>query len=511
MVGPRAKLLFGVLTLCILFFSTFTLGANVDVQGDGTIVENDDEGIVNFVNNYNSLIHLFWEGSDGKAVKMAVLSRSGSVGLNTFPNHVFFATFDAEATQRVNPSQVIVEEGVDYYAFGPVHGHISPLPVAKETAAPVAVARPIHHSVKLLNSRTTAVSAKFRSLIPEPIKIWYENNQGGSFQGSLSLGKEYTLNTYEGHVFFFTNEEKTVEFARHVMRKDQVLYLVSDPKSPAPAELLAHTAREQEFMAQYLKRNGIQWRHYFGPNGPRPPPSLFMWPASHIGQVHTVTSTEGYWTCRGPKKICQTTPSVNLELQVVSTAPKAFIIENFLSDFEVDEIISIAQPQIKVSTVGNKDGGGARQDSTRTSHNAWVGRRASVIVESLFVRAEHLLRIERLDQKNTEDMQVVHYEHGQKYDSHHDWGVSGYPESRFITLLLYLSDMVDPVAGGETAFPKGADGAGFKVHPGKGSAVLFYNLLEDGNGDDLALHAALPIVRGEKWLANFWVWDPQRR
>ena len=75
----------------------------------------------------------------------------------------------------------------------------------------------------------------------------------------------------------------------------QVLYLVSDPKSPAPAELLAHTAREQEFMAQYLKRNGIQWRHYFGPNGPRPPPSLFMWPASHIGQVHTVTSTEGYW------------------------------------------------------------------------------------------------------------------------------------------------------------------------------------------------------------------------
>jgi len=26
---------------------------------------------------------------------------------------------------------------------------------------------------------------------------------------------------------------------------------------------------------------------------------------------------------------------------------------------------------------------------------------------------------------------------------------------------------------------------GFKVEPKKGSAVLFYNLLEDGNGDDL--------------------------
>ena len=36
-------------------------------------------------------------------------------------------------------------------------------------------------------------------------------------------------------------------------------------------------------------------------------------------------------------------------------------------------------------------------------------------------------------------------------------------------------------------------GAGIKVSPKKGSAVLFYNLLEDGNGDDLALHAALPV------------------
>ena len=106
---------------------------------------------------------------------------------------------------------------------------------------------------------------------------------------------------------------------------------------------------------------------------------------------------------------------------------------------------------------------------------------------------------------------MVHYINGQKYDAHHDWGVHGYPNSRFITLLLYLTDMEHPQAGGETAFPKGgADGKGFKVRPVKGNAVLFYNLLEDGNGDDLALHAALPVFAGEKWLANFWVWDPHR-
>ena len=45
---------------------------------------------------------------------------------------------------------------------------------------------------------------------------------------------------------------------------------------------------------------------------------------------------------------------------------------------------------------------------------------------------------------------MVHYSVGQKYDSHHDWGVSGYAESRYITLLLYLTDMPSPHAGGET-------------------------------------------------------------
>jgi prolyl 4-hydroxylase len=38
--------------------------------------------------------------------------------------------------------------------------------------------------------------------------------------------------------------------------------------------------------------------------------------------------------------------------------------------------------------------------------------------------------------------------------------------------------------------------------------VLFYNLLEDGNADVNTLHAALPVIEGDKWLANFWIWDP---
>lgn len=157
---------------------------------------------------------------------------------------------------------------------------------------------------------------------------------------------------------------------------------------------------------------------------------------------------------------------------------------------------------------------GAFESDVRTSSNAWLSREHSQVTETLFRRAADLLQIDEVHLKRSdsaEDMQVVHYINGQKYDAHHDWGVSGYPESRLVTLLLYLTDQEDRHAGGETSFPKGRDGKGFKIHPGKGNAVLFYNLLEDGNGDDLALHAALPVVRGEKWLANFWVWDPKMK
>ena len=116
--------------------------------------------------------------------------------------------------------------------------------------------------------------------------------------------------------------------------------------------------------------------------------------------------------------------------------------------------------------------------------------------------------------KNVEELQVLNYKVGQEYTSHHDFGASGRPEQRFITLLFYLNNQLSPNAGGETSFPKAVrndtEYKQFKIHPGKGNSVMFYSMLEDGNADDLSLHAALPVKEGEKWLCNFWVWDPHR-
>lgn len=375
--------------------------------------------------------------------------------------------------------------------------------------------RPHPNVVSIRGSRTTAQSAKFRSLSSRTLDIWFDNGADGSFQGSLKSGQETTTTTYAGHVFYFTlSKNKSHEVARFTMTPNQVFYVVyDDAEHSAKGEVVERTQRELAFMKEYYERTGIHWRANYGPDGPRPPPVLHMWNASAVGQVHKVTSKHGYWQCAS-KSDCQSKAAVPIDIEVISLAPRAFIIDNFLSDFEADHIIDAAKTKVKESTVGSHDGGGVFSSDTRTSRNTWISRNRDAVLNTISLRVADMLNVDEAllhTSRNAEDMQVVHYINKQKYDAHHDWGVSGYDESRFITVLLYLTDQADPGAGGETSFPKAGSGGGIKVVPKKGMAVLFYNLLEDGNGDDLSLHAALPVLRGEKWLANFWVWDPKRK
>jgi hypothetical protein len=97
------------------------------------------------------------------------------------------------------------------------------------TAPPVTeepvLSRP-HPSVRVIGMRSTAMAAKFRCLVPKT-EYYFEDGRGGSFQGVLSMGKETTTNTYEGHVFFFTEPgRKDKELARFEMNKNQVILLL---------------------------------------------------------------------------------------------------------------------------------------------------------------------------------------------------------------------------------------------------------------------------------------------
>ena len=50
----------------------------------------------------------------------------------------------------------------------------------------------------------------------------------------------------------------------------------------------------------------------------------------------------------------------------------------------------------------------------------------------------------------------------------------------------------------------------FSVRPTAGRAVLFYSQLPNGEPDPMALHGGCPVLEGDKWAANLWVWNTPR-
>jgi hypothetical protein len=135
--------------------------------------------------------------------------------------------------------------------------------------------------------------------------------------------------------------------------------------------------------------------------------------------------------------------------------------------------------------------------------------------------------------------------HVQDYDS------AGKGGNRFATVLLYMTDLEEN-AGGETVFPEtwnpetlederqsvrqaidnlrasgDAEAAGIKrdsweekmvatcrsklaVKPHRGRAVLFYSEHPNGEPDAMSKHGGCPVLSGEKWAANLWIWNTPR-
>ena len=104
-----------------------------------------------------------------------------------------------------------------------------------------------------------------------------------------------------------------------------------------------------------------------------------------------------------------------------------------------------------------------------------------------------------------EHLTVLHYLPGEQYRPHRDYlPPSALAErrpqagQRLRTACVYLNV---PSAGGETDFPQ----LGVRLTPKLGSAVIFDNLGDNGEPEPASLHAGLPVLAGEKWLATLWI------
>ena len=184
-------------------------------------------------------------------------------------------------------------------------------------------------------------------------------------------------------------------------------------------------------------------------------------------------------------------------------APRVVVFENLLSEAECDALIGLVEGKLQRATVVDDAGGGFLEHEHRTSDNAEFALGEHAVVAAIEARLAALLG---WPVENGEGLQVLRYGEGGEYRAHYDYfdatpgglqqmEVGG---QRVGTCVMYLSEVE---AGGGTRFPS----IGFEVRPRKGGAVFFADIDAFGAPDELTLHAGVPVVRGDKYVATKWL------
>jgi len=187
--------------------------------------------------------------------------------------------------------------------------------------------------------------------------------------------------------------------------------------------------------------------------------------------------------------------------------PWIIYIDNFISDEQCNKLSefghSIGYEQSR--DVGKKKFDGtydAVANNGRTSKNAWCSEKcmADPAVEQVLNKIKNATGIPIVNQ---EQLQLLRYEVGQFYRSHHDF-ISHHVERqsgpRILTFFLYLNDVPK---GGGTKFTD----LDITVFPKKGRALLWPSVLDSDLNtiEPLTHHEALSVEEGVKFGANAWI------
>ncbi|XP_059460547.1 probable prolyl 4-hydroxylase 3 isoform X2 [Corylus avellana] len=190
--------------------------------------------------------------------------------------------------------------------------------------------------------------------------------------------------------------------------------------------------------------------------------------------------------------------------EILAWEPRAFIYHNFLSKEECENLISLAKPHLKKSTVVDSTTGQSKDSRVRTSSGMFLRRGRDKLVRDVEKRIADFTFI---PVDHGEGLQILHYEVGQKYEPHFDYFLDEFNTKnggqRIATVLMYLSDVEE---GGETVFPAANKNfssvpwwdelsecakEGLSVKPKRGDALLFWSMRPDASLDPSSLHVAL--------------------
>ena len=190
-----------------------------------------------------------------------------------------------------------------------------------------------------------------------------------------------------------------------------------------------------------------------------------------------------------------TEPVLKKNMTKIHSSPNIYFIENFLNSSELiwfDTICTQHKHQFQSSFTEDDDDLKEVISEDRTSTYIHLTKSQDRVVRAVEQRASELVG---MSSENVEPLQIVHYTKGQHFDIHHDAGtlledfkVIGIQPTRIITLFIYLNNL--PPGQGHTEFPLLE---GVSVTPRKGGALLFCNVLENGEIDPRLAHRALPV------------------
>jgi len=141
------------------------------------------------------------------------------------------------------------------------------------------------------------------------------------------------------------------------------------------------------------------------------------------------------------------------------------VVDNFLSEEEAREVISLYGLAVSKSTVIGPGGNSITHDH-RTSSDTLIAIDSSPLVESLTYRAATLFG---LPVSHAEIFSLTRYQHGEYYKGHFDHDGS-MKADRLYTLLIYLNGLT-PEEGGGTCFEK----LNLVVQPVCGRAIVWNN------------------------------------
>jgi prolyl 4-hydroxylase len=191
-----------------------------------------------------------------------------------------------------------------------------------------------------------------------------------------------------------------------------------------------------------------------------------------------------------------------------SLPPWVITFENFLTPEECQALIDLGHEYVyersedvgEIKFDGSHDG---VQSESRTSENAWCSNFAGCRKREMpTLIHDRMSKVMEIPANNSEDFQLLKYEVGQFYKTHHDFiphQLERQCGPRILTFFLYLSD----AGGGGTNFPR----LNMTIEPKQGRALLWPSVYDSDplKMDPRMYHQALEVKEGTKFAANGWI------